>query len=358
MQRTGIFDLPLHNGKTPKWLFEKMVRISEAISEIIVFEYGQKEFIKRLSNPFWFQSFACAIGFDWHSSGTTTTACGALKVALTKNDFGIKICGGKGKRALNAKKEILETELNDKKITKILYADKMTTKIDNCCIQDGYKIYHHCIIFSEKGDWAVINQGMNERYARRYHWFCENVKSFVEEPHSGIMGDKIESNVLDMTSKENKELRKACIDVINDENMLKKLVRQTTLNDFDKINFLRFPKNHEISNVNLSRETIEFLQKVSSFQPKNYEELIALDGFGPQKVRALALISQLLFGVEIKWKDPLKYTFAHGGKDGHPHPVNKEVYEDSINFLKEAINQAKLKDYEKMNALKRLNQIF
>ncbi|MEM5799891.1 MAG: DUF763 domain-containing protein [Candidatus Aenigmatarchaeota archaeon] len=358
MKRTGIVDLPLHSGHAPRWLFEKMVRISESVSELIILEYGQKEFLKRLSNPFWFQSFACAIGFDWHSSGTTTTACGALKIALSKNDLGIKIVGGKGKTAKNVEKEINSFDfLNDKKIEKLKYASKMTAKIDNACVQDSYNLYHHCMIFSEKGDWTVIQQGMNDKYARRYHWFSENVKSFVEEPHTGIIGDRKEENVLDTTSKENKELRKASVEIVNDANkIIKQITRQSTLNDFNNIQFIKFPEHHELPK-NLNKETVEFLKKTNEIQPKNYEELVSLNGVGPAKIRALALLSELIFGVEVKWKDPLKYTFAHGGKDGHPYPVDKETYEDSINFLKDAIRQAKLNEYDKINALKRLNKL-
>ncbi|MEM5799491.1 MAG: DUF763 domain-containing protein [Candidatus Aenigmatarchaeota archaeon] len=358
MKRTGIVDLPLHNGHAPKWLFEKMVKISSSISELIILEYGQKEFLKRLSNPFWFQSFSCSIGFDWHSSGTTTTACGALKIALTKNDLGIKIAGGKGKIAKNVKEEINSFDfLNDKKIEKLEYASKMTAKIDNTCLQDGYNLYHHCIIFSEKGDWAVVQQGMNDKYARRYHWFSENIKSFVEEPHTGIIGDKKEKNVLDTTNKENKELRKSSVEIVNDaDNIIKKISRQSTLNDFNKIEFIKFPQHHELPK-NLSKQIIDFLKKANEIQPKDYEELVALEGVGPAKIRALALLSELIFGVEIKWKDPLKYTFTHGGKDGHPYPVDIDTYEESISFLKDAIRQAKLNDYDKINALKRLSQL-
>ncbi len=359
MHKTGIVDLPLHSGKTPHWLFKRMVKLSQAIAEIIITEYSRKEFMKRLSNPFWFQSFSCVIGFDWHSSGTTTTTCGALKLALEKSDLGIKIAGGKGKNARNVEKEILLSglSLSDKKIERLKYASKMAAKVDTACVQDGYKLYHHVIIFDESGKWSIIQQGMREDYARRYHWFFEKVSSFVEEPHYGIIGDRFEMKVLDMTSKENEEIRKASVDLVKENPIhLMKYFNQKTLIEFSS-NVIRMPKHHEIRIEELSKDTMEFLKKAYEFQPKNYEELVALKGCGPAKVRALALLSQILFGEEIKWKDPLKYTFAHGGKDGHPYPVDRKTYDESIEFLKDAVRQARLNDFEKLNALKRLERL-
>jgi hypothetical protein len=360
MQRTGVVDLPLHTGQAPRWLFERMVKLSNAISEIIIIEHGKKELIKRLSNPFWFQSFSCVIGFDWHSSGTTTTSCGALKLALQKNDLGVKIAGGKGKSVRKVEEEILSSglSLSDKKIEKLKRASKMAAKVDTACVQDGYNLYHHVIIFDESGNWSIIQQGINNSYARRYHWLSDKVSSFVEEPHYGIIGDKFEEKVLDMTTKENEEIRKASIDLVKDNpSRLMKYIPQKTLLDFS-LNSFAMPRHHEIRIEELSKSTLDFLKKAYEFQPKNYEELVALNGCGPAKIRALALLSQILFGEEIKWKDPLKYTFAHGGKDGHPFPVDKNTYDESIEFLKDVIKQAKLNDFEKMNALKRLERLF
>jgi hypothetical protein len=358
MHRSGVAYLPLHSGKTPRWLFERMVKLSGAIAEIIIDEYGRKEFIKRLSNPFWFQSFSCVIGFDWHSSGTTTTTCGALKIALQENELGIRIAGGKGKNARRVEEEILTSSLSlsEKNIERLKYASRMAAKVDTACLQDGYMLYHHVIIFDESGNWAVIQQGMKEDYARRYHWFSEKVSSFVEEPHCGIIGDRFEGNVLDMTSRENEEIRKASVDIVKDNPArLMKYLPQKTLVSF--LPAIRMPAHHEIRISDLSKDTLEFLKRAYEFQPKDYEELISLKGCGPAKVRALALLSQILFGEEIKWKDPLKYTFAHGGKDGHPYPIDRKTYDESIEFLKDAIRQAKLNEFEKLNALKRLEKL-
>jgi len=356
MIKTGVVNLPLHYGSCPKWLFEKMKSLAGIISEVIVYEYGQEEYLKRLSNPFFFQALGCVLSFDWHSSGLTTTVCGALKESLNKLDLGIKIAGGKGKASRKTMEEIESNDfsLSDKEIEKLKYASKMSARVDNNCVQDGYQLYHHSFIFTEKGKWVVIQQGMNVNYARRYHWVSDNLNSFVEEPHFAVCGDKKEENVLDMTCKENEQARKASVDLVKDNpNHLKKyFTSQRILSDF--CNGITFPKHHPISLKDIGENGMKVLQKAYEIQPENYEELVALKGMGPKKIRALALISNLVFGTEIKWKDPVKYTFTHGGKDGFPYPVDRETYNNSILTLKEAIEQAKLDNKEKINAVKRL----
>jgi hypothetical protein len=364
MYRTGIVNLPLHSGKAPRWLFERMVKLAEKTSDILVYEFGQKEFLNRMSNPFWFQAFSCVLGFDWHSSGTTTTTCGALKIALNKSNLGIKVAGGKGKASRKSIEEIEkfsdELSLSYKKIEEMKYSSKMAAKVDNVCVQDGYQLYHHCFFFTENGDWIVVQQGMNENYARRYHWLSFNVKNFIEEPHAAICCDRIENEVLDMTSKESRETRKISVDLINDNPIhLKKYFlpnNQSMLTDFFyKIENFSMPKHHPIFNIDIGKNGIDVLQKAYEIQPKNYEELVALNGMGPKKIRALALISNLIFGSKMSWKDPVKYTFTHGGKDGFPYPVDRETYDNSIQILEDCINQARLNKQEKISAFKRLN---
>lgn len=339
-----------------------MKNLSGVISEIIIHEYGQDEYIKRLSNPFFFQALGYVLSFDWHSSGLTTTVCGALKESLNELNLGIRIAGGKGKMSRKTLKEIEEASeifsLSSKKIEKLKYASKMSAKVDNTCVQDGYQLYHHSFVFTEKGEWVVVQQGMNQDYARRYHWISDNVKSFVEEPHSAICCDRKESEVLDMTAKESEETRKVSVDLVKDnpKHLMKYFNSgQRLLTDFwVKQDEITLPKYHAILPIDIGKNGMKVLQKAYEIQPENYEELVALKGIGPKKVRALALISDLIFGTNASWKDPVKYTFTHGGKDGHPYPVNKQVYDNSISILKEAIEQAKLNDKEKMNAIKRL----
>jgi len=353
MQRTGIAELPLHSGRAPRWLFQRMVKLSSEISKIIIYEYGQEEFLKRISNPFWFQAFSCVLGFDWHSSGTTTTTCGALKEALSLEEHGIAICGGKGRTSRKTPNEIEKNSeilsLSTEKIENLIYSSKMAAKVDNSCIQDNYHLYHHTFFFDEKGNWAVVQQGMNENFARRYHWLSSKVKSFVSEPHSGICSEKREKKVLDMTAKESENVRKISVDLVNDgPDHLKRI--------FNEIEKLRMPTHHPIYRIDLGKNDLNVLKKAYEIQPKNYEELISLRGIGPKKVRALALISELIYGEKPSWKDPVKFSFAHGGKDGYPFPVKRKVYDSSIKILEDAIGQAeKLGRKEKLYAIKRLH---
>jgi len=360
MRKVGIAELPLHYGKCPRWLFDRMKKLGKEISEIIILEYGQKEFLMRLSDPFFFQSFACVLGFDWHSSGVTTTVCGALKESLNKENLGIAIAGGKGRTSRKTPVEIEKfaesLSLHDSKIEKLIYSSRMTAKIDNTAVQDGYDLYHHCFIFSEKGDWVTIQQGLNykNRFARRYHWLSDNIISFVNEPHNAVCCDRKETGVLNMVARESEESRKTSVDMIND-NIGKKLSRQSTLDDFAReMKRLKMPYAHDIKK--LSRQTISTLINAYEIQPKNYEELLAIRGMGPKAIRALALISQLIYGKEPSWKDPVKFSFSHGGKDGVPYPVSRKTYDSSIEILRHAIDEAKVGDRQKINALKSLSR--
>ncbi|MEM2917909.1 MAG: DUF763 domain-containing protein [Candidatus Altiarchaeota archaeon] len=359
MQKTGIANLPLHYGKAPKWLFQRMVELSAKISEIIIYEYSQEEFLKRLSDPYWFQAFSCVLGYDWHSSGTTTVTCGALKEALKKENLGVAVCGGKGRISRKTPDEIIlnaeNFSLSTEKINKLKYASKMAAKVDNCCIQDGYQLYHHSFFFDEKGNWAVVQQGMNDNFARRYHWLSSDLGSFVNEPHTAICCERKEKDVLDMTAKNSEEARKISVDLVNEnpEKLLKFSGKQKTLSCYEE---LTMPRHHEIYRIDLKKQDIEALKKAYEIQPKNYEELVSLQGIGAKRIRALALISELIYGAKPSWQDPVKFSFSHGGKDGYPFPVKRKIYDKSISTLKEAIEQAKIGNKEKLYAIKRLNE--
>ncbi|MEM2954534.1 MAG: DUF763 domain-containing protein [Candidatus Nanoarchaeia archaeon] len=346
--QTGFADLPLHYGTCPKWLFEKMVRLGQAISELIIEEFSENEFLRRLSDPFFFQAFGCVLGFDWHSSGLTTTVCGALKEALNNLNLGVYIAGGKGSTSKKTPEDILKfgekLNLSPEKINELIKASKLSAKVDSALVQDNYNLYHHVFIFT-KDNWAVIQQGMNSynRYARRYHWLSENVKQFTETPHLAICAQNIEKKVLNLTAKESRETKSCSLDLINDQEAPKQINKILTM-----------PKYHHLKNeFNINCET---LQRAAEIQPANYEELLMIRGFGPKHVRALALISNLIYGSEISWKDPANYSFAHGGKDGTPFPVDEKLYENSIITLQEAINNAKINSKEKLLALKRLGE--
>ncbi|OWT32756.1 hypothetical protein BGI41_05970 [Methanobrevibacter sp. 87.7] len=379
MQRKGIANLPMHTGHTPRWLWERMVKLSKAISEVIIDEYGQVELLERLSNPYWFQSFSCVIGFDWHSSGTTTTTCGALRAALKPEEHGIAVLGGKGENSRKTPGQIEKEgdifNINSSDVDKLVKSSRLSAKIDNSCIQDNYTLYQHNFFLTEKGDWAVVQQGMNTntKYARRYHWMSDEFDKFLEDPHTGISCDKKRKETLNMASKESKNVQKISVDLINDNpEHLKKYFRpndpnQTTLFDFigkQNEDFSKFnnqeeftmPQHHPVLNMDLSDREFEVLKNAYEIQPEKYEDLIMLKGIGPKKIRALALISDIIYGEKASWKDPVKYSFAHGGKDGFPYPIDRKTYDNSIETMKDALYQAKLDDKDKLGAIKRLNK--
>lgn len=351
--KTGVAHLPLHWGKAPAWLFERMKKLSRAIIVVLVEEYGQQEFLKRISDPFWFQSFGCVLGFDWHSSGITTTVCSAIKEGLkgTEKDLGIFVCGGKGGTSRKTPQEISEfaSKFSINNGEKLIYASKISAKVDNTAIQDGYQLYHHNFIFTKEGSWAVIQQGMNEktRYARRYHWLSYEVRDFVCEPHKAICCDK-KDITLNMVAKESEETRIATVGLAKNkpENIIK---------EFQKLQEVKMPSHHSISLKDIKKENLQkILIKTYENQPENFEKLLCIYGVGPKTIRALALISELIYGTKLSWDDPVKFSFAHGGKDGHPYPVNRREYDKSIEILKDAVIKAKIGEKEKLEAIKSL----
>ncbi len=364
--KTGFVDLPLHPGTTPRWLFERMVNLSREISKVIIYEFGRDEFLRRLSDPFWFQGFACAIGFDWHSSGTTTVSCGALKQALNNEDIGIAFLGGKGNASRNTPAEIQnfseKFNLSQQKTDEVIKASRLSAKVDNNCLQDNFEIYHHSFVLSEDGKWAVIQQGMNQEtsYARRYHWLSENLReyeSFVNEPHTGISCD-VKVNPLNMVAEESKNARKCSVDLAKEKGTKFYFGKQTTL--FELENF-KMPRHHEIylngyENLMNSERIAKALNLAYESQPKNYEDLISIKGIGAGTIRALALLSDLVYGEKPSWKDPVKYSFAHGGKDGYPYKVSRKLLDKSIETLKTGLENAKIGAHEKIKALRRLKE--
>lgn len=356
--RTGICNLPLHGGKCPRWLFPRMRKLGGVISKIIIDEYGQDEYLRRLSDPYFFQALGCVVAYDWHSSGLTTTLCAALKESINRLNLGITFAGGKGKTSRKTPLEIENSALSTKNIEKLKYASKIISKVDSALIQDSYNLYHHVFVFTEKGKYTVIQQGMNNHYARRYHWLSDNITEFVEEPHSAICCDKKQNKVLDMTAKQSRENREICVDLIKDNpKHLNKYIRkpsQLTLDQFSgKIDEFTFAPRHDI--INMRKIEMQTLQKAYEIQPENYEELVAIKGVGPKTIRSLALISDIIYGKKPSWKDPVKYSFAHGAKDNIPRPVDRKLMDNNTKLLRNAIREAKLGNKDKLNALKRLN---
>jgi len=367
LKRTGIARLPLHYGKAPRWLVVRMIGLAREITTIIIDEYGRDGFLRRISDPYWFQAMGCVLGYDWHSSGVTTVLTGVLKNAIKPEEHGLAVCGGKGKASMQAPTEIGqvgdEFGFSTSRIDELRYASRMSAKVDNTAVQAGYPLYHHAFVVAEDGKWAVVQQGMSvqDRTARRYHWLSEHVQNFVAEPHDAIVGDVKRSVALDMTAKESESCRRVSTDVVKEPT--KKVMRllqsvrpahQTSLQRWMPearwkeyvVEVLSLPNNLNWKAVKRAYE----------FQPQNYEQLLGIRGVGPATVRGLALIAELVYGAPPSWRDPVKYSFAYGGKDGVPYPVDRKAMDESIQILKGAIENAKIGGDEKLRALQRLRR--
>lgn len=342
--------MPLHWGRAPSWLFEEMKKLSLEIMEAMLTLYPPVKILENLSDPYWFQSLGCILGFDWHSSGLTTTTMGALKEAFKKLDAGIYICGGKGKTSLKTPDEI--RQIGYKKgldVNSLIYTSRITAKVDNSALQDGYSIYHHTIIFTSKGEWSVVQQGMNEtnKMARRYHWFSNTLKDYTCEPHKGIITNGF-TNPLNMVALGSTEARKVSAEIASE-------YPEKNLRELKKLRELKLPSRHHIigSDVNLKRLK-KPLKLAFERQPEDFENLLGIRGVGLATIRSLALIGELLYGEKPSFEDPARYSFAHGGKDGIPYPVDRENYRRSIQYLKKAITNAKVGDNSRLKLLKRL----
>ena len=354
--RTGIANLPLHYGKAPRWLFDRMVKLAREITIAIVADFGAEEMLRRLSHPYWFQAFGCVLGYDWHSSGVTTTLCGALKEGIKglEKDLGLFVAGGKGKTSRKTPSEIeLWGDLISLDPTPLVYASRMSAKVDSAAIQDGYQLYHHAFVFTAGGSWAVVQQGMNEttRYARRYHWLGEAVKSFVNEPHSAILSEA-RGQALNLVATESNPARTTIAEIVTNEKP------ENLLTDLKKLKTLELPSHHYLSTHDLHPDSLsKILISTYERQPQDFEQLLGLKGVGPKTIRALSLISELIYGVAPSYRDPARYSFAHGGKDGIPYPVDRKTYDQSIELLRKAINKTKLGITEKKEAMNRLSRL-
>ena len=352
-KRTGYASLPLHGGKAPAWLFSRMVLLSREILAHIVEEYGTREVLRRLSDPFWFQAFGCVLGFDWHSSGVTTTVCGAVKQSLrqTGPEWGLYAAGGKGAASKRSPAQIAGAcEQIGRDPGALVYASRTAAKVDNAAVQDGYQLYHHVFIFTSSGDWAVVQQGMNDRTstARRYHWLSEHVSSFVEEPHDAVCCDA-RGETLNLVASESDSVRRASA-------ALAALSPETTLRAIRHLPDLRLPARHLLfpeMDVD-SRYLSKILLKTYERAHENFEALVGIEGVGPKTLRALALASELIYGTHVSTRDPARFAFAHGGKDGVPFPVDRPMYDRTIDILSRAVDRAKVDRSERVKALKRL----
>ena len=352
MKRSGAADLPLHYGYVPQWLAERMARLGLAITESIITEYGKEEVLRRLSDPLWFQSFGAVMGMDWHSSGITTSVMGALKRAVNPHakELGIYICGGKGKFSKETPAELLKiadsTGLDGDELVR---CSKLSAKVDNTAIQDGFQLYTHNFIISNTGHWTVVQQGMHtaDKTARRYHWHSDNLSSFTEAPHTGIAGVN-QGEILNLTAMEAAATKTAILQLTNEhpDKQIKEIQR------------VLLPAHHDVrsEDVNLKRLGAA-LWLAHEQPPENFEDLLLLQGVGPRTIQSLALVSEVIHGTPSRFSDPARFSFAHGGKDGHPFPVPISVYDETIATLQNAVHKAKMGITDKAEAIKKLHEM-
>ncbi len=352
MNPSGKADLVLMGGSIPPWLFERMVKLALPVVESIVAEYGQNGFLSRLSDPFWFQSFGAVIGMDWNSSGVTTAVMSALKTSLNphSNALGIYVCGGKGKQSLQTPNELMrvgnQTGLDGNYLAQ---CSKLSAKVDSTAIQDGFQIYMHHFIVSNKGEWSVIQQGMqtNTSKARRYHWNSDSVKSFVEEPHTAICGEN-QGQILNLVDKL----------ALPSQQAILKLTHENPEKIIKELPHLLVPTYHQVKakDVDLKRlGSILWLAQEESIQ--KFEDLLLLKGLGPRTLQSLALVSEVIHGTPARFIDPARFSFAHGAKGGRPFAVPTKVYDETIAALTASVEKAKLGQLEKAQAIKKLTKI-
>lgn len=343
-------DLPLHYGHVPPWLAKRMSLLGGAIVETIVADYGKGEVLRRLSDPCWFQALGCVLGMDWHSSGITTSVMGALKKALNPraHELGIYICGGKGRHSKETPAELLaiagRTGLPGQELVR---CSKLAAKVDNTAVQDGFQLYLHSFIVSDEGDWAVVQQGMNDAsgMARRYHWHSAAFKQFTETPHTFIYGHN-QGLILNLTDKGASSTKAGLL----------QLVKEKPAHLLPEIRNLVMPSHHDVKAENVDLKRLGSVLAVAhERQLLDFESLLLLEGVGPRTLQSLTLVSEVIHGTPSRFTDPARFSFAHGGKDGHPFPVPVNVYDETITVLKDAVNKAKIGQSDKQEAIRKLS---
>ncbi|RMG54180.1 MAG: DUF763 domain-containing protein [Gammaproteobacteria bacterium] len=352
--RTGTARLPLHGGRAPRWLFERMVRLAREIVLHMAAEHEPAELLRRLSDPWWFQALGCVLGFDWHSSGVTTTTCGALKEGIKglEGELGLFVCGGKGAASRRTPGEIEQwCEQTGLDADALVRSSRLSAKVDNTAVQDSYQLYHHSFLFLADGRWAVIQQGMRDvdGTARRYHWLGEGVESFVEEPHAAVCCDR-RAPALNLVASDSAAARDCITGLAVD-------AQRETLKLVERLPELRLPNRHPVRPEDINpRYLKKVLLKTWEQPPEDFAALLGVPGLGPKSLRALALVAELIYGTPASTRDPARFSFAHGGKDGTPYPVDRQTYEQTIVVLHDAVRRAGVPDRERVAALRRLGR--
>lgn len=352
MSKTGHADLPLHYGRVPKWLASRMALLGGAITESILIEYGRDEFLKRMSDPFWFQSLGAVLGMDWHSSGITTSVMGALRNAINPHskEWGLYVCGGRGRYSRNTPSELMkvadQTGLDGGALVR---SSRLSAKIDNTTIQDGFQIYLHNFLVTEDGEWAVVQQGMNGQsgMARRYHWHSAGMDSFISDPHASVCGAN-QGLILNLVHHDATSTQQGVLSISkeNPDRMIQEIKKIT------------LPSHHEVlsKDVNL-RRLGAVIALAHDSDIKNFESLLLTKGLGPRTLHSMVLVSEVIHGTPSRFEDPARFSFAHGGKDGHPFPVPIKVYDETIQFLHKSVEQAKIGHTDKQKAFKKLHKM-
>ena len=351
MKRSGFADLPLHGGRVPPWLAQRMEKLGTAIVESIILQYGASEVLSRIADPYWFQAFGCVLGMDWHSSGITTSVLGALKRGLNPRakDLGIYVCGGRGKQSRKTPEELLavaERETVDG--AALVKTSRLAARIDNNAIADGFQIYLHSFLVTPSGDWVIVQQGMNQRtgLARRYHWHSGSVRDFTCEPHTGIVGEQ-EGDILNLVDHRAKAAQDALLVIAAQS-------PETTLRD---IRTLVMPRHHNVRRGDLDLKRMGAILAASyDRQFRDFASLLLLENLGPRTLQSLALVAEVIHGTPTRFTDPARFSFAHGGKDGHPFPVPLKTYDESLSVLRRSLDAARIGNTEKADGFRRLNQ--
>lgn len=348
MRRSGTADLPLHGGHVPRWLSDRMTQMGRAILFAIAEEYGPDEILRRISDPFWFQSLGAVMGMDWHSSGITTSVMGALKRAVNpvSHEIGLFICGGRGRQSRKTPDELMA--VSDKQGLgghQLVRASRLSAKVDNTCIQDGFQLYLHSFIVSGKGEWAVVQQGMNQQtaMARRYHWHSNGVKSFVSDPHTGVIGHN-QGIIINLSDGRAENARNSILNFVCEPPELQ----------LKEIRHLKMTFSHQVTPMDVNAKRLGAVLALAYEQQfKHFTDMLLLKGIGPRTMQSLALVSEVIYGTPSRFDDPARFAFAHGGKDGSPFPVPLKVYDESIRFLSDAVKKAKIGHTDKLQGLKK-----
>jgi hypothetical protein len=351
MKRSGFADLPLHGGFVPSWLADRMTKLGTAIVESILLNYGHTEFLSRLSDPFWFQALGSVMGMDWHSSGITTSVLGALKRGLNPraSELGLFVCGGRGKQSRKTPDELRTVaERHGLDGEGLVRTSRLTAKIDNNCIADGFQIYLHSFIVAAGGEWSVVQQGMNPKsgFARRYHWHSAKVQDFVKNPHTGIVGEPM-GPLMNLVDTQARPAQDALLTIAHESPDL----------TLGQLRHLKMPRHHDVRAENVDLKRLGAVLTVAYDRDlHNFADLLLVENLGPRTLQTLAMVAEVVHGTPIRFSDPARYSFALGGKDGHPFPVPLKTYDESIEVLRRSLDASKVDGREKLGGFRRLNQ--